>query len=150
MQTINDSEKDISNGETGIIDAIYEEEIEDEKGRKVTTTVVDVSFEDAYFGERIVSYTAREAREQLELAYAITIHKSQGSEYKAVIIPFTREHKFMLKRNLVYTAWTRAKDTVINIGDKQWIDYAAQNNDNVLRISQIREKLEDLKLAVAA
>lgn len=150
MQTINDSEKDISNGETGIIDAIYEEEIENEKGRKVTTTVVDVAFEDAYFGERIVSYTAREAREQLELAYAITIHKSQGSEYKAVIIPFTREHKFMLKRNLVYTAWTRAKDTVINIGDKQWIDYAAQNNDNVLRISQIREKLEDLKLAVAA
>ena len=145
MQITNDSEKGISNGETGIIEAIYEDEVEFDDGSKKLTTCVDVLFQDSYLGERTLTYTAREAREQLELAYAMTIHKSQGSEYKAVVIPFTREHRFMLKRNLIYTAWTRAKDTVCNIGDAQWIDYAAQNNDNVLRISQIKEKVEALK-----
>lgn len=150
MQIANDSEKGISNGETGIIEAIYEEEVEDDKGNVKNTTCIDVLYEDSYLGERVLTYTVREAREQLELAYAITIHKSQGSEYKAVVMPFTREHRFMLKRDLIYTAWTRAKELVTNIGDIQWVDYAAQNNDNVLRISQIREKLENLKAAQAA
>lgn len=141
MQTANDKDKDISNGETGVISAIYEDIVEMDDGKELRTTCVEVIYEDSYMGERELIYTAQEARDQLELAYAITIHKSQGSEYKAVIIPFTGEHKVMLKRNLIYTAWTRAKEMVINIGEKKWVDYAAENNDNVLRYSQIKEKL---------
>lgn len=144
MQIVNDTEKGVSNGETGTIDIIYDDITELDDGRKITQTCVDVIYPDAYLGEFTVTYTVREAREQLELAYATTIHKSQGSQYMTVIVPFVRDHKFMLKRNLIYTAWTRAEEQVINIGSRQWVDYASGNNDNVVRISQIKEKLEAL------
>lgn len=144
MQTANDIDKDITNGETGIITSIYEDVVEHDDGRELRTTCIEVLYEDSYMGEREIVYTEQEAKDQLVLAYAITIHKSQGSEYKAVIIPFTGEQKYMLKRNLIYTAWTRAEEQVINIGSKKWVDYAAKNNDNIIRISQIKEKLRDL------
>lgn len=147
IQTVNDKEKNVSNGEIGIVERIYEEEVENDLGKKVLTRLVDVCFEDAFLGEKTATYTYPEARDQLELAYAITIHKSQGSQYKTVIVPFTRDHKFMLKRNLIYTAWTRAEEQVINIGNQVWVDYAAMHNDNVLRISQIKEKLSGLRVA---
>lgn len=145
IQTANDNEKHISNGETGVIDAIYEDVTESDDGKETAVTCIEVVYEDSYMGERTVIYNKSEAREQLELAYALTIHKSQGSEYRAVIIPFTREHKYMLKRNLIYTAWTRAKEEVVNIGSIRWVDYASKNNSNILRYSQIKEKLQTLK-----
>lgn len=144
MQIVNDNEKGVANGETGIVDSIYEDVVELDNGSTRATTCVDVVIEDAKEGERTITYNASEAREQLELAYAMTIHKSQGSEYGTVIIPFVKQHQFMLKRNLVYTAWTRAKELVINIGQKEWIEYAAQHNENVLRISQVKDKLRAL------
>lgn len=144
MQIVNDNEKGVANGETGVVDMIYDDIVELDNGATRATTCVDVIIEDAKEGERTITYTASEARDQLELAYAMTIHKSQGSEYGTVIIPFVKQHQFMLKRNLVYTAWTRAKELVINIGQKEWIEYAAQHNDNVLRISQIKDKLQAL------
>lgn len=144
MQTVNDTDKSITNGETGVIGAIYEELTVNDLGKETSTTCVEVIYEDSYMGERTLTYSVQEARDQLELAYAITIHKSQGSEYRAVIIPFTKEHRFMLKRNLIYTAWTRAKEEVINIGSIKWVDYASENNDNVLRYSQVKEKLRTI------
>lgn len=144
MQTINDNDKLITNGETGVISAIYEEVSTDDLGKESSTTYIEVTYEDSYMGERTLNYTVQEARDQLELAYAITIHKSQGSEYRAVVIPFTKEHRYMLKRNLIYTAWTRAKEEVINIGSLKWVDYASKNNDNVLRYSQVKEKLRKI------
>lgn len=141
MQVVNDNDKGIANGETGTVELIYDDVTESESGIKSVTTCVDIIVEEGKPEERTITYTAREAREQLELAYAMTIHKSQGSEYGTVIIPFVEQHQFMLKRNLVYTAWTRAKELVINVGQKEWIEYASKHNENVIRISQIKEKV---------
>lgn len=78
-----------------------------------------------------------------ELAYAITIHKSQGSEYPAVIIPFNTEHFVMLQRNLLYTAVTRAKKEVYIIGDKKAFNMAVRNTDYKYRNSMLKERIID-------
>ena len=70
------------------------------------------------FGERKVKFEQKDTQ-RIEPAYAITVHKSQGSEYPAVIIPVIQGHKFMLGRNLLYTAITRGKQKVILAGDPQ-------------------------------
>lgn len=65
------------------------------------------------------NYTRGEMEENMiALAYAITVHKSQGSEYATVLMPIIPSHKFMLNKNLIYTAWTRAKENVFLIGNK--------------------------------
>lgn len=76
--------------------------------------------------ENIVIYGFDEIIEnKIELAYALTVHKSQGSEYKTVIMPCIPEHELMLTRKLVYTAWTRAKEHIILIGDKETVNKAS-------------------------
>src|SRR5690554_518530 len=65
--------------------------------------------------------------ENLSLAYAMSIHKSQGSEYKIVILPLVRQYMHMLKKELLYTAITRAKNFLIIIGDMKLLVYAANN-----------------------
>jgi len=79
----------------------------------------------------VVSYEAFEL-EALTLAYAITIHKSQGSEFPAVIVPVLNSHHIMLQRNLLYTAITRARRLVVLVGDPKAIAVAVRN-DKVLR-----------------
>ena len=74
------------------------------------------------------------------LAYALTIHKSQGSEFPIVIIPIHRSHDFMNNRNMIYTAITRAKEMVILIGTYDALDVAIDKTDNTIRNSQIIEK----------
>ena len=76
------------------------------------------------------------------LAYASTIHKAQGSEYPVVIIPLLRSHYIMLQRNLLYTAVTRAKKTVILIGDPDAVNIAIRNVDAHKRNTQLGEKLK--------
>jgi len=85
-------------------------------------------------------FDAQEMRE-FTLAYAITIHKSQGSEYPVVIIPMNKEHYIMLQRNLLYTAVTRAKKKVILVGDKRAFDMAIQNTDYKERNSMLRQRI---------
>ena len=106
----------VSNGDVGLIVSITQDEEEGD--------TVRVLFSD----ERAVDYSAEELS-QLELAYATTIHKSQGSEYHTVIIPILKDQYIMLRRNLIYTAVSRAKQQVTLVGQKQALHIAIDKND---------------------
>ena len=106
----------VSNGDVGLIVSITQDEEEGD--------TVRVLFSD----ERAVDYSAEELS-QLELAYATTIHKSQGSEYHTVIIPILKDQYIMLRRNLLYTAVSRAKQQVSLVGQKQALYIAIDRND---------------------
>lgn len=123
MQTVNDKDLGISNGDCGTVTGI-------EDGCLV------VEFDDG----KVVEFTSRNAT-SLILAYAITIHKSQGSEYECVITCFTNEHYVMLQRNLIYTAFSRAKTEMIVFGESQAIATAAQNTSPISRNTRFGEWL---------
>lgn len=89
---------------------------------------------------RIVEYTKQDIID-LELAYAITIHKSQGSEFDIVIIPLVLQHFNMLYRNLIYTALTRAKKMAIFVGTRKALGIAVRNIDNRQRKTMLKELL---------
>ena len=120
MQTINQYDKEVFNGDVGRVQSI-----DPDLGEIV------VRFED-----RAVSYLADEAR-QLALAYAITIHKSQGSEYPAVIVPLHMQHYIMLQRNLIYTALTRGRRLVCVVGTKAAPWRAIRNSTRSARNSAL-------------
>jgi exodeoxyribonuclease V alpha subunit len=124
MQVENDYDKDVYNGDLGIVSSIDMEEAEliaDFDGGKVTYG----------FGEL----------DELVLAYATTIHKSQGSEYPAVVIPLTTQHYPMLQRNLVYTGVTRGKRLVVLIGQRKTLAIAVKGARKRRRWSKLREWL---------
>jgi exodeoxyribonuclease V alpha subunit len=79
--------------------------------------------------------------DQLQLAYALSIHKSQGSEYPAVILALTAGHYMMLQRNLLYTALTRARKLCIIVGDKRAIGRSVKNNKATKRYTRLAERL---------
>ena len=79
---------------------------------------------------------------QIRLAYAITIHKSQGSEFPVVIVPVLNQHYVMLQRNLIYTAMTRAARLLIMIGAKKALSIAVHNVNQEPRHSQLAERLQ--------
>ncbi|HEX7809428.1 MAG TPA: AAA family ATPase, partial [Thermoanaerobaculia bacterium] len=110
MQTENNYDKNVFNGDVGVIAAIEPEK---------EVFAVD------YGAELIVDYTFDEA-DQLTLAYATTIHKSQGSEYPAVVVVLMPQHSIMLRRNLLYTAVTRGRKLVVVVGDQRSIDMAVR------------------------
>lgn len=122
--------KDAKNGDIGTIISI------DMADNCPITVTID-------FGEdNIVKYGIDEMEEnKITLAYALTVHKSQGSEYKTVIMPCISEHKKMLTRKLVYTAWTRAKEHIILVGEKEIIKEAATNTDESIRNTVLAERL---------
>ncbi|MCD6186114.1 MAG: ATP-binding domain-containing protein, partial [Deltaproteobacteria bacterium] len=119
--------KDVFNGDIGIVDNI-------DKGRKK----VFVKYYD-----KIVEYDFTEL-DELTLAYAISVHKSQGSEYPAVIIPLMTSHYPMLQRNLIYTAITRGKILVIIVGMKKALEIALKNNRPTERLSSLSERLRNV------
>jgi exodeoxyribonuclease V alpha subunit len=127
MQIVNNYQKDVYNGDVGIIRSIDLEE---------QTILVD-------FDDKKVNYDINEL-DQLILAYASTIHKSQGSEYKVVIIPISMQHKIMLSRKLLYTAITRAKEMVILIGSQHAINFATQATESHMRFSKLKDFLNEL------
>ncbi len=110
MQVRNNYDKDVFNGDLGLIFSI------DHDARQVA---VD-------FDGRIIAYEFSEL-DQLELAYAISIHKSQGSEYRAVVVPVIMQHYILLQRNLIYTAATRGKELVVFVGSKDAFSTAIKN-----------------------
>ncbi len=110
MQVRNNYEKDVYNGDIGRITKL------DPEDREVTVR----------FDDRQVTYDFSEL-DELALAYAVTVHKSQGSEYPAVIIPVHTAHFVMLQRNLLYTAITRGKALVVLVGTKKAIAIAVKN-----------------------
>ena len=124
MQIRNNYEKFVFNGDIGTITQINEEE------QKVTIT----------FGERELDYEFTELNE-VTLAYAISIHKSQGSEFGAVIIPIFTQHFVLLQRNLIYTAITRAKRLCILVGQGRAIAMGIKNNKSFKRNTFLKEFL---------
>lgn len=118
MQTKN--KDDISNGDVGFISHIYVGEDND--------SVVTITFSD----DRVVEY-APEDLDIIEPAYAVTVHKSQGSQYETVIIPLPGEFSIMMRRNLIYTAITRAKKKVILVGQKKMLFMAIHRDDTSKR-----------------
>lgn len=127
MQTKNNYEKEVFNGDTGYIIHINDTQ-ED--------PVVVVKFDD-----REVEFVGREEILELELAYAISVHKSQGSEYETILMPMVMSHKRMLFKQLFYTAITRAKKKVYIFGQEKAIHYAIDNKNIPVRNSKLYEKL---------
>ena len=93
-----------------------------------------------FYENKIVEYPFSDL-DELELAYAITIHKSQGSEYPAVIIPLIGGPRMLLNRNLLYTAVTRAKKCVVLVGSKEAFLSMINNEDTRIRYSGLKDKI---------
>lgn len=128
MQIRNDYQKMVFNGDMGRIIRLDPEERQ-----------LEVEFNDEV-EERRVLYEEDEL-DELTLSYAVTVHKSQGSEYPVVVMPLTTQHYLMLQRNLFYTAVTRAKKMVVLVGQKKAIAMAAKNDQIERRNSRLGEIL---------
>jgi exodeoxyribonuclease V alpha subunit len=124
MQTANDYEKEVFNGDLGTVDSIDADNSE--------LTVL--------FDGKPITYGWGEL-DTLVPAYACTIHKSQGSEYPAVVIPLLMQHYTMLQRNLLYTAITRGKRLVVLVGQKKALAMAVKNHLGRRRWTKLREWL---------
>jgi exodeoxyribonuclease V alpha subunit len=123
MQIRNNYDKNIFNGDIGVISSIDSE-------NQIVTVNVD---------GRDVNYEYSEL-DELVLAYAISVHKSQGSEYPAVVIPLVMSHYMMLQRNLIYTAITRGKKLVVVVGSKKAMFLSINNNKIATRYTWLRER----------
>jgi exodeoxyribonuclease V alpha subunit len=128
LQIRNNYDKDVYNGDIGRVVKIDKE---------VQEMAVD------YDGKK-VTYEFSEL-DEVVLAYAISVHKSQGSEYPVVIIPVLTQHFMLLQRNLIYTGITRGKRLVILIGTTKALSIAINNNNPQKRFTMLRERLMDLK-----
>lgn len=130
MQIKNNYTKEVFNGDIGKIIKIDNEESE-----------ITIRFPDTE-GDRDVIYEPYEL-EELTLSYAVSVHKSQGSEYPVVIMPISTQHYLMLQRNLLYTAVTRAKELVVLIGTKKALAIAVKNNKIAKRYSYLNHRIRD-------
>ena len=124
IQTENNYEKEVFNGDIGNIEAI--DPIEQE---------VSIRFD-----KRLIKYAFGEL-DEVSLAYAVTIHKAQGSEFPAVVMPIATQHYVLLQRNLVYTGLTRGKTLVVLIGQKKALGIAVRNDRTQRRYSGLLERL---------
>ncbi|MEC8867034.1 MAG: ATP-binding domain-containing protein, partial [Verrucomicrobiota bacterium] len=124
----NNYDKDVFNGDMGIVDAV------DTLNGKV----------EILFDERRIVYERMEVTD-LQPAYAISVHKSQGSEYPVVIFPLLKQHFMMLQRNLVYTGLTRAKKKVIFVGEPAAYAMAIRNDKTLVRQTDLVRKLTDCR-----
>lgn len=127
MQIRNNYDKEVFNGDIGIISSI------DFENRRLTVI----------FDNRVVEYDVTELDELVQ-AYAITIHKSQGSEYPVVVMPVMMTHFVMLQRNLVYTGITRAKKMLVLVGTKKAISYAVKHVTVTKRNTKLKKRLKEI------
>ena len=126
MQVRNNYEKEVFNGDIGRIARI------DSFSRQVI----------GCFDGREVPYGAGEL-EEIVPAYAISVHKSQGSEYPAVVIPVHTQHFLLLQRNLIYTAVTRGRELVVMVGTRKALAIAVKNDKPRHRHTRLRYRLAD-------
>jgi exodeoxyribonuclease V alpha subunit len=126
MQVRNDYEKQVFNGDIGLIRSISMEE---------KTLTVD-------FDGQMVEYGWSEA-DQLTLAYAISVHKAQGSEFPAVVVPLLTHHYMMLQRNLLYTAITRARRVCVLVTNTKALAIAVNHNQVAKRHTALAWRLEN-------
>ncbi len=125
MQIRNNYDKEVFNGDVGTISALNLEE----RNLRVR------------FDDREVEYDVTEL-DELAQAYAVTIHKSQGSEYPIVVMPMLMTHFVMLQRNLLYTGVTRAKKLLVLVGTKKAVGYAVRNVTVASRNTRLKERLQ--------
>jgi exodeoxyribonuclease V alpha subunit len=126
MQVRNNYDKDVFNGDLGRIRHI------DSQARTLTVR----------FDERDLNYDFGELND-LVLAYAVSVHKAQGSEYPAVIVPVALQHYVLLQRNLIYTAITRARNLTVLVGSKKALAIAIHNKDARLRHTRLADRLRE-------
>lgn len=126
MQIRNNYDKNVFNGDIGYITAV------DTTERTLSIT----------FDNRVVEYDITEL-DEIVLAYAVTIHKSQGSEFPVVVMPVTMKHFVMLQRNLIYTGITRAKKICVLVGTTKALAYAIRNNTVSKRNTKLKERLNN-------
>jgi exodeoxyribonuclease V alpha subunit len=124
MQVVNNYDRDVFNGDIGVVAGI---------DRELQEVMVD-------FDGRIVSYDFRDL-DELVLAYAVSVHKSQGSEYRVVVMPVHTQHYVLLQRNLLYTGITRGREMVVLVGTKKAVAIAVRNNRPQKRYSRLMERL---------
>jgi exodeoxyribonuclease V alpha subunit len=124
MQLKNDYDRNVFNGDIGVIDAIDTE---------AAALRVD-------FDGRSAMYERAEL-DQLVHAYAVSVHKSQGSEYPAVVLPLVTQHFMMLQRSLLYTAVTRGKKLVVLVGSRRAVQLAVRNADAKKRYTWLAERV---------
>jgi len=124
MQIRNNYDKEVFNGDIGRIIKIDREEQE---------IVVD-------YDGRHIPYEYSEL-DEIVMAYAVSVHKSQGSEYPVVVMPILTQHYMLLQRNLLYTGVTRGKKLVILVGTKKAVAIAIKNNKPQERYTLLRERL---------
>ena len=123
LQVRNNYDKGVFNGDMGII-----------SGLDLEREIIEVSF------DAPVEYEFTEL-EELNLAYAISTHRAQGSEFPAVVIPLTTQHYVMLQRNLLYTAITRAKKMIVIVGTRKALKLAIENNEVAERYTTLKQRL---------
>ena len=125
IQTENNYHRDVFNGDLGVIrniNRVDQEVTVDFEGQRVTYDFGDL--------------------DELALAYVLTIHKSQGSEYPCVVIPLHTQHYVMLQRNLLYTAVTRGKQLVVIVGSKRALGMAVARQDTRQRCTALARRLK--------
>jgi len=144
MQIANDYEKEVFNGDVGTIDAIDSGNSE----LSVLFPTSEAGSNATAAGSRVVVYGWGEL-DHLVPAYACTIHKSQGSEYPAVVIPLLTQHYAMLQRNLVYTGLTRGKQLVVLVGQKKALAMAIKNHLGRRRYTKLAEWLAPAEASTA-
>lgn len=127
IQTVNSYDRDVYNGDVGFISAIDAED-----------HLVTVDFDDH---RALYEFTDLD---ELDLAYAISVHKSQGSEYPAVVMPVTTQHYVMLARNLLYTGITRGRSLVVLVGTKKALGVAIRNNKTRMRYTLLGKRLSGI------
>ena len=120
-------EKEIYNGDIGII-------------RNIDAELKEMEID---FDGKLISYSFYEM-DEINHSYAISIHKSQGSEFKCVVIPILTSHYMLLQRNLLYTALTRARELAILIGSKKAIGMAVTKNVVEKRFTGLKELVQDI------
>ena len=126
MQTENDYDKDVFNGDVGLVAKVDLDEQE-----------LVVRYDD-----RLVAYDFQEL-DELTPAYAVTVHKSQGSEYPCVVLPLHTQHYVMLQRNLLYTGLTRGKKLVVIVGTEKAVGLAVRNAEAGRRNTTLRKRLRE-------
>jgi exodeoxyribonuclease V alpha subunit len=128
MQLRNNYELDVYNGDVGLVSLVDH----------------DLKEMQVQFDDRVVLYPFEDL-DQLSLAYATTVHKAQGSEYPAVILPLLTQHYMMLQRNVLYTAVTRAQRFVVVIGDPKAIRIAIRNTKVTQRNTRLADRLRNVE-----
>ena len=126
MQLRNNYYKEVFNGDIGQVCGILK-----------ATDQLQVDFDG-----RVITYDPGE-REDLTLAYAVTVHKAQGSEFPAVLLVLTTHHYMMLQRNLLYTALTRGRRLVVILGSKRALGMAIRNDRPVRRFTHLAARLRE-------